>query len=233
MNLSSQLVDRGAVPASLGVIEWFLFKDVVAKTRLNAVEALRKIHTSKANDLLLSILSPPHPNSDILVIALNEVSHRNLECPRTQLLRLAGHYRSAVREAAREVMDKQGHEPPPDYLPEEALVQWFDEDLQAAEDYDLWLRITAFHSVHFIPEPLVVKHGGHAGQLSHTVPAIDRFRVQAIVKILGNPDLIPEYRNAAVTELLRKCRILALGCEKRGKLQDARHYRELAQRYRL
>ncbi len=111
-------------------------------------------------------------------------------------------------------------------------VGWFDEELQAAEDYDLWLRVTAFHNVHFIPEPLVVKHGGHEGQLSNTIPAIDRFRVQAIVKILGNPDLIPEYRHAAERELARKCRILASGCEKRGKLREAQHYRELAQTYR-
>ena len=108
-------------------------------------------------------------------------------------------------------------------------VGWFDEALQAAEDYDLWLRVTAFHNVHFVPEPLVVKHGGHEGQLSHTIPAIDRFRVRAIVNILGNPDLIPEYRHAAETELARKCRILALGCEKRGKLLEAQYYRELAQ----
>lgn len=112
-------------------------------------------------------------------------------------------------------------------------VGWFDEELQAAEDYDLWLRVTAFHEVDFIPEPLVIKHGGHDDQLSHTIPAIDRFRIQAIAKILKNPNLIPAYREAAVAELVRKCHIFASGCEKRGRLQEAQHYRELAQAYQL
>jgi len=108
---------------------------------------------------------------------------------------------------------------------------WFDEDLPAAEDYDLWLRITAFHDVQFIPEPLVIKHGGHADQLSSTVPAIDRFRIRAIRKILGVPELRPDYRNAAIRELIRKCLIVAAGCDNRGRLVEAEEYRELARSY--
>jgi glycosyltransferase involved in cell wall biosynthesis len=108
---------------------------------------------------------------------------------------------------------------------------WFDETLPAAEDYDLWLRITAFHEVCFIPRPLVIKHGGHADQLSQTVPAIDRFRIQAIRKILKYPDLSSSYRRAAVLELKRKCLLVAAGCEKRGNAGEAERYRELARSY--
>jgi glycosyltransferase involved in cell wall biosynthesis len=107
-------------------------------------------------------------------------------------------------------------------------VGWFDEDLPAAEDYDLWLRITAFHEVAFVPEPLVIKHGGCANQLSETTPAIDRYRIRAIEKILAAPDLSAELRKAARRELVRKCGIVAAGCEKRGKMQEAEAYRELA-----
>ena len=53
----------------------------------------------------------------------------------------------------------------------------FNEELPAAEDYDLWLRVTAFHSVGFVSEPLVIKHGDRSDQLSKTIPAIDRFRI--------------------------------------------------------
>src|SRR5262249_7474975 len=49
----------------------------------------------------------------------------------------------------------------------------FDEDLIAAEDYDLWLRILARHEAGLIEQPLVTRHAGHPGQLSMTVPAID------------------------------------------------------------
>ncbi len=117
---------------------------------------------------------------------------------------------------ARPLLDRIGH---------------FDESLPAAEDYDLWLRITAYYEVEFIPERLTVKHGGSPDQLSETIPVIDRFRIQAILKILGDPGLKSNYRQAATRELIRKCRIVALGCKKRGKIQEAEHYIELARKY--
>ncbi len=110
-------------------------------------------------------------------------------------------------------------------------VGWFDPELPAAEDYDLWLRITAFHHVDFVPEKLVIKHGGSSDQLSMTTPAIDIFRIRAIMKILENQDLQRAYRQAAINELIRKCRIVALGCSKRGKEHEADTYLELARSY--
>jgi glycosyltransferase involved in cell wall biosynthesis len=107
-------------------------------------------------------------------------------------------------------------------------VGWFDESLPVAEDYDLWLRLTAFYPVHFIAEPLVIKHGGHEDQLSRVTPAIDRFRIKAILKLLDRQDLRSDYRQAAIRELARKCEIVALGCEKRGKTDEAEWYRGLA-----
>lgn len=110
-------------------------------------------------------------------------------------------------------------------------IGWFDESLPAAEDYDLWLRITAFHEVHFIPERLVIKHGGCGDQLSVITPAIDRFRIRAIEKILQIPGLREDYRELAVRELIGKCRIVAAGCLKRGKLTEADTYREFARKH--
>jgi glycosyltransferase involved in cell wall biosynthesis len=112
-------------------------------------------------------------------------------------------------------------------------VGWFDESLPAAEDYDLWLRITAFYAVEFVAEPLVVKYGGAADQLSRSVPVIDRFRIKAILKILDHPDLRPEYRHAAIRELRRKCAIVASGYKKRGNDAEAELYRALADHYPL
>ncbi|MFH1117065.1 MAG: glycosyltransferase [Pseudomonadota bacterium] len=110
-------------------------------------------------------------------------------------------------------------------------IGWFDEDLPAAEDYDLWLRITAFHEVDFVAEPLVVKHGGGDDQLSRVIPAIDRYRIQAIRKILRNPALPEPCRENAVREVIRRARIVAAGCMKRGKEQEAEVYLELARSY--
>ena len=110
-------------------------------------------------------------------------------------------------------------------------VGYFDESLPAAEDYDLWLRITAFYSVRFTDEPLVVKYGDRDDQLSKVVPAIDIYRIRAIVKILDDPNLKPTYRKAAVNQLVRKCSVLAKGLTKRGRYHEAAIYNELAEKY--
>ncbi len=108
----------------------------------------------------------------------------------------------------------------------------FDESLPAAEDYDLWLRITAFYEVVFVSTPLVVKHGGAENQLSLCVQGIDIFRIKAILKILRDPALPDLYRHAAITELERKCAIVASGCLKRGKAAEAEAYIELAESHK-
>jgi glycosyltransferase involved in cell wall biosynthesis len=108
---------------------------------------------------------------------------------------------------------------------------YFDESLPAAEDYDLWLRITAYNSVKFVDEPLVIKHGDREDQLSRIVPAIDRYRIEAITKILKDPNLPAHYRDAAVRELIRKCAVMAKGLTKRGKQEEAERYHALTRKY--
>jgi glycosyltransferase involved in cell wall biosynthesis len=102
----------------------------------------------------------------------------------------------------------------------------FDEDLPAAEDYDLWLRLSWRYPVGLLPEPLVIKRGGHADQLSAQW-GIDRYRIRALVKLLGEPELPAAYARAARRVLAAKCAVYAQGCEKRGRLAEARFYRDL------
>jgi GT2 family glycosyltransferase len=108
----------------------------------------------------------------------------------------------------------------------------FDTELTAGEDYDLWLRITAHYEVHYIPDKLVTKYGGHGDQLSVTTPAIDRYRIKSIEKILGDYNLNPQYRMAAIAELERKCSIMATGCKKRGKIKEAEYYLGIPIKYK-
>jgi glycosyltransferase involved in cell wall biosynthesis len=103
----------------------------------------------------------------------------------------------------------------------------FDEDLPAAEDYDLWLRLTWRFEVGLVEEPLIIKRGGHPDQLSAQW-GLDRFRIQALVKLLADPDLPEAYAQAARRTLAAKCAIYAQGCAKRGKYFEARFYRDLA-----
>ena len=105
----------------------------------------------------------------------------------------------------------------------------FDENLPACEDYDLWLRISCRYPVHLIETPLIMKRGGHADQLSKA-PGLDKFRIQALKKIIESGQLEPDSYRAAVRTLQEKCTIFAAGCRKRGKDAEAEYYEELARR---
>ncbi|MEW6388399.1 MAG: glycosyltransferase family A protein, partial [Thermodesulfobacteriota bacterium] len=102
----------------------------------------------------------------------------------------------------------------------------FDETLPAGEDYDLWLRLSWRYPVGLLPEPLVIKRGGHADQLSRQW-GLDRWRIKALGKLLQESELPEPYRQAARRTLIRKCTIYAQGCEKRGKITEAQFYRRV------
>jgi GT2 family glycosyltransferase len=105
----------------------------------------------------------------------------------------------------------------------------FDENLPACEDYDLWLRIAAREPVHLLNEPLVIKRGGHADQLSHRFWGMDRFRVQTLSKLLKSGTLSLAQRAQAVATLQAKCAILVQGARKRGR--GGEEYARLAAAY--
>ncbi len=101
------------------------------------------------------------------------------------------------------------------------FVGLFDESLPACEDYDLWLRIGCRFPLGLVEEPLVVKRGGHPDQLSTTVENLDRYRIEAILKLLRTTPLDPDLRSAAENMLEKKRRIYSDGCLKRGKVSEA------------
>ncbi len=112
----------------------------------------------------------------------------------------------------------------------------FDETLPACEDYDLWLRICAFYPTLFVETAQIIKYGGHEDQLSRRHWGMDRFRIQALEKILAHPQLSSADWQAATEILIKKAGILAQWAIKRGKEQQAdtylqiqRHHRQLMQ----
>ena len=105
----------------------------------------------------------------------------------------------------------------------------FDESMDAAEDYDLWLRILIDHEAGLLDEPLVTRRGGHSDQTSATTPAIDRFRILALMKLLTDARLSSTRRNAVVEVLAEKCRIYAGGLARRGRIDQARFYERVAE----
>jgi len=106
----------------------------------------------------------------------------------------------------------------------------FDESLPACEDYDLWLRISCQYPVYLIDTPLIIKRGGHADQLSR-LPALDKYRIQALKKIIESNLLSKEQYLAAVKILKEKCAIYSQGCLKRGRKFEALDYIRLSETY--
>lgn len=110
-------------------------------------------------------------------------------------------------------------------------VGLFDTRLPVCEDYDLWLRITANYPVLLIEEPQIKKQGGHEDQLSQKFWGMDRFRIDALQKIVDSGQLSAENQQAAVDMLLKKAGIYLNGLIKRGKTEEADAYRRLMERY--
>jgi len=107
----------------------------------------------------------------------------------------------------------------------------FDENFQACEDYELWLRATALYPVKLIPDVLTVKQGGHSDQLSKKFPAMDTLRIAAIDKLLKNWPLTNSQKQSAIRELKRKCMIYIKGAKKRGKFKEVQSYTKLMHSY--
>jgi len=107
----------------------------------------------------------------------------------------------------------------------------FDPSLPACEDYDLWLRIARTTPIWLIDQPLVIKHGGHADQLSKRFWGMDRFRVAVLSKLLATGGLTETQYQAAAATLCAKCALLARGAQRRGRHAEAVRYRALAAVY--
>ncbi|AMK11550.1 MAG: glycosyltransferase family 2 protein [Pseudodesulfovibrio sp.] len=97
----------------------------------------------------------------------------------------------------------------------------FDTAMPSCEDYDMWLRACLHFPVGLVREPLTVKHGGRADQLSVCVPCADLHRIRALVKILQSRKLDDGQRESALDALRRKVEIYMQGCEKRDKKEEA------------
>jgi glycosyltransferase involved in cell wall biosynthesis len=105
----------------------------------------------------------------------------------------------------------------------------FDESLPACEDYDFSLRYSLRYPLHLIDRPLIIKRGGHHDQLSRQFWGLDRFRLQALLKLLAL-NLTQEQAFLVRQEILKKARIVRDGALKRGKLEEARYYQQIIDR---
>ena len=112
-------------------------------------------------------------------------------------------------------------------------VGLFNESFPACEDYDLWLRICSSHPVLYVNEKLLRKYGGHEDQLSRQHWGMDRFRVDALDRIIREGVLQSDQAKAAREILINKCRILINGADKRGNQALVDKYQALLSMYRV
>ncbi|NQT57419.1 MAG: glycosyltransferase family 2 protein [Bacteroidetes bacterium] len=116
-----------------------------------------------------------------------------------------------------------------------AELEGFRDDLEVAEDYELWLRWTALHPVFYISDPQIIKRAGAWDQLSWKYGQIEKFRIE------GLHDLVKagwfqkyagsEFQLEAERELAAKCTIYAMGAIKRDRFNEAVTYQNLAEKY--
>lgn len=103
----------------------------------------------------------------------------------------------------------------------------FDPNFPTCEDYDLWLRITAKYPVHFLDEAVTIKYGGHEDQLSRKYWGMDRFRIQALLKIITAEQLASADLIAAKNTAMEKIQIYLCGAVKRNKSEEVAEYSEI------
>ena len=111
-------------------------------------------------------------------------------------------------------------------------VGLFDESLPCCEDYDLWLRTSARYPFLLIDAPLTIKDGGRPDQLSsiHRI-GMDKYRIQAIQKLLVSGILSEQQTALAAKYLTRKSKIYGNGCLKHGRTEEGEKYLALVRRY--
>jgi len=112
-------------------------------------------------------------------------------------------------------------------------VGYFDELLPACEDYDLWLRICLRYPVCYVDQPLLNKYGGHDDQLSRKYWGMDRFRIQALEKVLHDPLLKGQARDAVLSMLLKKTKIMLQGAKKRANTEMVATCESLISKYHV
>ena len=103
----------------------------------------------------------------------------------------------------------------------------FDKNFPVCEDYDLWLRAASKHPICLISRALTIKEGGHLDQQSIKYPALDKFRIDAIHKLIVSNNLTKKQYSLACDEFKNKCCIYIQGALKRGKKIEASYYLNL------
>ena len=109
-------------------------------------------------------------------------------------------------------------------------VSLFREDFPVCEDYELWLKLCSRTDTGFIKTPLIIKYGGHEGQLSHKYKAMDEWRVRALSEHLNSPFVTQQEQQELIKVLIHKCEILLKGYEKHSNFKNKKEIKTFYQK---
>ncbi|MDC7239422.1 MAG: glycosyltransferase family A protein [Spirochaetales bacterium] len=109
----------------------------------------------------------------------------------------------------------------------------FRDDMEIAEDYEYWLRLTAIHHVAYLDEAMTVKRAGHGDQLSEKYGQIEIFRIEGLKDLVDRKFFSEDLLKLAARELSRKCSVYGRGCLKREKTEEGQEYLDLAGFYEI
>jgi len=102
----------------------------------------------------------------------------------------------------------------------------FREDLEIAEDYELWLRILSKYEIGYINTLLTIKRAGNWPQLSGKYGQIEIFRIEGLKKLVEERFFQGEKMEIAKKELLRKIDIYMKGLIKRNKQEEYKKWEQ-------
>jgi glycosyltransferase involved in cell wall biosynthesis len=108
----------------------------------------------------------------------------------------------------------------------------FDESLEVCEDYDMWIRVALKNRIGLIDKKLITKYGGCDDQLSVKYWGMDRFRVQALEKLLSL-ELPLDTRDLVIKTLADKYSLLLKGAIKYDRMLDIKEYKIKIERYKF
>jgi len=109
---------------------------------------------------------------------------------------------------------------------------FFDENLPACADYDLWLRLCSRYPVVHVPGPQLTRRSVRHRSSSRAW-TWDRYRVYALEKAFQSGHLDPGQRLLVAEEIVRKCERLVDGFTKQTSDERANFYERKRKRFAL
>lgn len=102
----------------------------------------------------------------------------------------------------------------------------FDENMRLCEDYDLWLRLSSQFEIGYVDQKLIIKHGGHADQLSLS-KSLDFYRLYALSKHFKSSILTKGQQDLVNKAFFDKAKIFKAGCIKHNNMELLKKTEEL------